>query len=235
MGYRTIGIIQCCLVVDLFAAVSLWGKNDSEKNYAENETLQNIPFRDILRTVGVKQVVVAFFCYCTMESIVGLWGSSFLVIEKNIPPEIAAQWISLFYIGITLGRFISGFLTMKLTNRQMVRLGQALVVCGIITLLLPFGKILLLPAFFIIGLGCAPIFPSLLHDTPGNFGNQKSQAIMGLQMASAYIGTTFMPPLFGRIVSYAGFNIFPFFIGAVLVLNILMVEILNKKVDKNRV
>ncbi|MDR0322289.1 MAG: MFS transporter [Treponema sp.] len=234
MGYRTMGIIQCCLVVVLFAAVSLWGKNDSAKNNEKNETHQNIPFRDIFRTVGVKQVVIAFFCYCTMESIAGLWGSSFLVIEKNIPPEIAAKWISLFYIGITFGRFISGFLTMKLANRQMVRLGQALIVCGIVALLLPFGKVLLLSAFFIIGLGCAPIFPSLLHETPGNFGAQKSQAIMGLQMASAYIGTTFMPPLFGRIASYVGFNIFPFFIGAILIMNIIMVEILNKKVDKNR-
>jgi len=113
-------------------------------------------------------------------------------------------------------------------------LGQALVVCGIIALLLPLGKLLLLPGFFIIGLGCAPIYPSLLHETPRNFGSEKSQAIMGIQMASAYIGTTFMPPLFGRITSYFSFNIFPFFIGGILILNIVMVEILNKKVDKNK-
>jgi len=116
----------------------------------------------------------------------------------------------------------------------MVRLGQALVICGIIALMLPVGKLLLLPSFFIIGLGCAPIYPSLLHETPRNFGNEKSQAIMGIQMASAYIGTTFMPPLFGRIASYISFNIFPFFIGGILILNIVMVEILNRKVDKNK-
>jgi fucose permease len=123
---------------------------------------------------------------------------------------------------------------MKLNNRQMIRLGQIFIICGIIALLLPFDKVLLLPGFFIIGLGCAPIFPSLLHETPKNFGNEKSQAIMGIQMASAYIGTTFMPPLFGRIASYTGFTIFPFFIGIVLALNIIMIELLNKKVDKNK-
>ena len=227
--YRHNSMLSCCCFI---CRSLVMGKNDSAKNHEKNESHYNISFNKLFKIAGVKQAIAAFFCYCTMETIVGLWGSSFLVIEKDIPPEIAAQWISLYYIGITFGRFISGFLTMKLANRQMVRLGQVLVVCGIITLLLPFGKILLLPAFFIIGLGCAPIFPSLLHETPRNFGGEKSQAIMGIQMASAYIGTTFMPPLFGRLASYAGFNIFPFFIGAVLAVNVLMVEMLNKKVEK---
>jgi len=178
--------------------------------------------------------MVAFFCYCSLESTAGLWGSSFLVMEKNISPEIAAQWISLYYIGITAGRFVSGFLTMKLTNRQMVRLGQALIACGITALVIPMGKVLLLPGFFIIGLGCAPIYPSLLHETPVNFGKEKSQAIMGIQMASAYIGTTFMPPLFGQAVTYFSFKLFPLFIGGILILNIVMVELLNKRVDKNK-
>jgi fucose permease len=234
LGYRTIGIIQCCLVVILFASVSLWGKNKSSESNEKNESPQSVSFRNLFRIAGAKQIIIAFFCYCTIESIVGLWGSSFLVIEKNIPPPIAAQWISLFFIGITFGRFVSGFLTMKLNNRQMVRLGQILIACGIIALLLPIDKVLLLPGFFIIGLGCAPIFPSLLHETPKNFGSEKSQAIMGIQMASAYIGTTFMPPLFGRIASHIGFNIFPFFIGAVLILNIVMIEIVNKKVVRRQ-
>jgi fucose permease len=233
LGYRTIGIIQCCLVVILFATLSLWGKKEPSKNSGKNENPQNLSFQNLFRIAGAKQIIIAFFCYCTIEVTVGLWGSSFLVIEKNISPEKAAQWISLFFIGITLGRFISGFLTIKLNNRQMVRLGQILIACGIIALSLPFDKILLLPGFFTIGLGCAPIFPSLLHETPKNFGTEKSQAIMGIQMASAYIGTTFMPLLFGRMASYFGFNIFPFFIGAVLVLNIVMIEIVNRKKPKH--
>jgi fucose permease len=232
MGYRTIGIIQCFLVVILFITVSLWDKNKSQTVSEKNENSQGIQYKELFHTAGVKQILIAFFCYCSIESTAGLWGSSFLVIEKNISPEIAARWVSLYYIGITFGRFISGFLTMKLNNRQMVRLGQWLIVCGIIALLLPVGKILLLPGFFIIGLGCAPIYPSLLHEPPRNFGAEKSQAIMGIQMASAYIGTTFMPLLFGKITSYTGFNIFPLFIGGILIINIIMIEILNKKVDK---
>jgi fucose permease len=234
MGYRTIAFLQCCLVAILFITISLWGKNKTQNNNEKNETSQGIKFKELFHTVGVKQILIAFFCYCSLESTTGLWGSSFLVMEKNISPEIAARWISLYYIGITFGRFISGFLTMKLNNRQMVRLGQSLIVFGIIAIILPVSWFLL-PGFFIIGLGCAPIYPSLLHETPKNFGSEKSQAIMGIQMASAYIGTTFMPPLFGQITSYFGFNIFPLFIGGILILNIVMVELLNKKVDKNKV
>jgi len=234
LGYRAIGLIQCCLVLVLFITVSLWGKNKSQNGDEKNESPQGIKFNKLFHTSGVKQVLVAFFCYCSLESTAGLWGSSFLVFEKKISPEIAAQWISLYYIGITAGRFVSGFLTMKLNNRQMVRLGQALIACGIIALIVPAGKALLLPGFFIIGLGCAPIYPSLLHETPRNFGSEKSQAIMGIQMASAYIGTTFMPPLFGRLTSYLEFNIFTLFIGGILILNIVMVELLNKRVDKNK-
>jgi fucose permease len=229
LGYRAIGILQCALVVILIASIFLWGKNASPQNSEKKETPHDTSFPNLFRIAGVKPIMLAFFCYCTLETTVGLWGSSFLVIEKGIAPERAAQWISLYYLGITLGRFISGFLTMKLNNRQMVRLGQCLIVCGIIALLLPFGTLLLLPGFFIIGLGCAPIFPSLLHETPVNFGSERSQAIMGLQMASAYVGTTFMPPLFGMMASHISFTIFPFFIAAVLALNVFMVEVVNRK------
>jgi fucose permease len=234
LGYRAIGLIQCCLVALLFITISLWGKNKSQNNNEKNDISKRVKFKELFHIVGVKQILVAFFCYCSLETTAGLWGSSFLVTEKNISPETAARWISLYYIGITFGRFISGFLTMKLNNRQMVRLGQALIACGIIALILPIDRMLLLPGFFIIGLGCAPIYPSLLHETPGNFGSEKSQAIMGIQMASAYIGTTFMPPLFGQVTSFFGFNVFPLFIGGILILNIVMVELLNIRVDKNR-
>jgi len=234
LGYRAIGLLQCCLVTVLIFTVSLWKKNKPQNNDEENKSHQGIKYKELFHTAGVKQILIAFFCYCSLESTAGLWGSSFLVMEKNISPEIAARWISLYYIGITSGRFISGFLTMKFSNRQMVRLGQAFIVCGIIALIIPAGKLLLLPGFFIIGLGCAPIYPSLLHETPLNFGKEKSQAIMGIQMASAYIGSTFIPPLFGRITSYLSFKFFPLFIGGILILNIVMVELLNKRVDKNK-
>jgi fucose permease len=232
LGYRTVGVIQFCLVVLLFVSLPLWGKHTVE---AAQEQKRSMGYRELFRIPGVKQVLVTFFCYCSIEQITGLWGSSYLVRAKNISPDIAARWIALYFGGITAGRFISGFLTIKLNNRQMVRLGQGLIACGIVTLLLPINStIALLLGFFIIGLGCAPIYPSLIHETPKNFGSEYSQTIIGIQMATAYIGITLMPPLFGWIASHTTFSIFPVFIGGILVLKISMAETVHKKVDASR-
>jgi fucose permease len=228
LGYRTIGIIQICLVVLLFVSLPLWRNKKENETVAKNEPVK---FTQLFHIAGVKQALIAFFCYCSIETVTGLWGSSYLVTVKKISPEIAAQWIALYYIGITAGRFISGFVTMKLSNRQMIRLGQGIIAGGIIILILPFGNYTLLPGLFMIGLGCAPIYPSLIHETPKNFGEEYSQGIIGMQMASAYIGTTLMPPIFGRIASATSFNMFPIFIGIILILKIIMVETLNKKID----
>jgi fucose permease len=230
-GYRAIGIIQFCLVVILFVSLPLWKSNRSTGNTAQTNTFK---FSKLFGITGVKEALIAFFCYCTIETIAGLWGASYLVMEKGISPETAARWISLYYIGITSGRFISGFVTMKLSNRQMVRLGHIIIGCGIIVLVLPFGNITLLPGLFMIGLGCAPIYPSMLHETPKNFGEEYSQAIMGIQMGSAYIGTTIMPPIFGRLATFMSFGIFPVFIGIVLIVKIVMVEVLNKKINNKK-
>ncbi|MDR0411138.1 MAG: MFS transporter [Treponema sp.] len=228
-GYKTIGIIQFCLVAVLFISLPLWKGDAARENSMRRAS---ISFKELFHIIGVKQALAAFFCYCTIEMVMGLWGSSYLVMVKNIPPETAAQWTALYYIGITSGRFISGFATLKLSNRWMIRSGQLIIGCGIIVLILPFGDSTLLPGFFMIGLGCAPIYPSLLHETPKNFGEEYSQAIMGIQMASAYIGTTLAPPLFGRLAAYISFDILPIFIGIILVIKIIMVETLNKKIDK---
>jgi fucose permease len=232
MAYRTIGIIQFCLVVLLFISLPLWKDKTSAETSTQHEAIK---LKKLFSIAGVKQILAAFFCYCAIEVVTGLWGSSYLVMAKNIAPEVAAQWIALYYIGITFGRFVSGFVTMKLSNRQMIRLGQTIIGCGIIVLVLPFGNSTLLPALFMIGLGCAPIYPSLLHETPNNFGKEYSQAIMGIQMASAYIGVTIIPPIFGHLASYISFNIFPIFIGLTLILKIIMVEIVNKKADAKRI
>jgi fucose permease len=233
-GYGAIGLIQSGLVVILFATLFLWGKNKSPIEKENGKIARNFSFKELFSTSGVKQVCTAFFCYCSLEMTAGLWGSSFLVIEKGIPPETAASWIALYFFGITFGRFISGFLTMKFNNRQMIRIGQGLIACGIIMFFLPLGKMLLLPGFFIIGLGCAPIYPSLIHDTPKNFGAEKSQSIIGLQMASAYIGITFIPPFFGQIakLNFIGFKFFPFFLAILLIIKIIMTETLARKVSR---
>jgi fucose permease len=225
LGYRTISIIQFCLVFILFISLPLW-----DKKRAGTEKQTSAKFKDLFSIGGVKQILVAFFCYCSLETITGLWGASYLVMEKNIAPEIAARWITLYYLGITAGRFISGFITMKLNNKQMVRMGQIIIACGITTIFLPIGgSAALFCGLFMIGLGCAPIYPSLLHETPVNFGEENSQQIMGIQMGSAYVGTTIMPPIFGWLASYLTFGIFPFFIGIILIVMIIAVEVINRR------
>jgi len=227
-GYGAIGIIQFCLVILLIVSLPLWKNSESKENTERNNPVK---FSEIFRMVGVKEVLIAFFCHCSIEITVVIWGASYLVIEKGISPEIAAKWIALYYVGLTFGRFISGFATIKLNNRRMIRLGQIILACGIIVLVLPFWDITLLPGLFVIGLGCAPIFPSLLHSTPENFGREHSQAIMGVQMGSAYIGTTIMPPIFGWFASHISFGMFPIFIGVLLIILIIMAEVLNRKID----
>jgi fucose permease len=231
LGYRTIGIIQFCLAALLFVSLPLWKKNKSGGSPAEHSSKG---ISDLFRINGVKEALLTFFCYCSLETVTGLWGASFLVMVKGIQPEIAARWISLYYIGITFGRFVSGFITMKMSNRMMVRLGLAILACGIVVLVLPLGNAVLLPGLFLIGAGCAPIYPSLIHETPRNFGEENSQAIIGLQMASAYTGTSLVPPLFGRLASFTGLKIFPLFIGIILLVMIITVETLNRKTDNKR-
>ncbi|MDR1231456.1 MAG: MFS transporter [Spirochaetaceae bacterium] len=231
-GYRTIGIMQFCLVALLCVSLPLWkGKDKSAATDAAGHLSPG--FKKLFRLPGVKQALVAFFCYCAIETTTGLWSSSYLVTVKNIPPETAAQWSALFYIGITFGRFISGFATILFSNRQMIRIGQIIIGGGILVLMLPLGRGALLPGLFMVGLGCAPVYPSLLHETPKNFGSAYSQSVMGIQMACAYIGTTLMPPIFGRLASYMSFSILPLFLGIILIIKIVMVETLYRKTAPN--
>ncbi|NLD95420.1 MAG: MFS transporter [Fibrobacter sp.] len=229
-GYRTVGIIQCCLVIVLLISLPLWSKNAAQKQQVSTKTDKPVTYRTLLGIPGLKHMLIVFFCYCTIEAVTGLWGSSYLVAKRNVSPENAARWIALFFIGITAGRFISGFLSMKFTNRQMVRLGQWIIACGILALFLPMDSFLML-TFFIIGLGCAPIFPSLIHETPENFSSRYSQIIVGMQMSSAYIGITIMPLFFGRLAGYLDFSIFPLFLGFVLIIMIVITEMGNRSID----
>ncbi|WP_336517545.1 MFS transporter [Pollutibacter soli] len=228
-GYNTIAWIQLSLVLILIISIPIWiidrkgpDSNDpSEKDHS---------LRTVLKIPGLKQALVVFFCYCSIEATFGLWGASYLVFVKDFTPEEAAKLVSLYYAGITFGRFASGFMTAKFSNRQLVYLGQSLIIAGLIVLAIPFRSTLA-PAFFLIGLGCAPVFPSLLHETPRNFGEQHSQKIMGLQMACAYIGITFVPLLFGRLTDWFSYSSLTWFIGVLLLIKIFMVYELNRKTD----
>lgn len=228
MGYRIIGIVQLVLVVFLVVTLPLWKKTEKKEEAQEEKT--SIRLKELLQLPGAKAALTAFFCYCAVEATTGLWGSSYLVMVRGIDAQKAAKWISLFYFGITFGRLLAGFVTMKLNNRQLIRMGQGILAVGIILVLLPFGSSLTVPGLFLIGMGCAPIYPSLLHETPENFGSRYSQAIMGIQMSCAYVGSTFMPPLFGLIASHISYHLFGFYLGVLLLLMVIMVEILNKRI-----
>ena len=228
-GYRAISIIQFALVAVLLFSLPLWKKAQFPASKSEETHQQILSVRQLIGLPGAKQALLAFFCYCAIEHTVGLWGSSYLVTIHGIPAETAASWISLYYIGITFGRFLSGFLAIKLRHKQMVQLGQLLIGTGVVVLLLPVQSNFLLAGLFLIGIGCAPIYPSLLHETPNNFGSRHSQSVMGVQMACAYVGTTFMPPLFGVLGAKMSYGLFPFFVGILLLIMIFMVILLYKK------
>src|SRR5699024_6337997 len=212
-GYLYIAIIQIVLTTSLFISLPLWQTHEAKSNgkRAEGKPL-SIP--EILSLKGAKEIMIAFFCYCAIESTAGLWASSYFVLVKGIEPETAAGYAALFYIGITIGRALSGFLTFKFNDEQMIRIGIGVLATGIILLLLPIKMpVVALISLIIIGLGCAPIYPSIIHMSPRYFGKDKSQAIIGVQMASAYVGAMAMPPIFGWLTKVTGMGILPIYLG----------------------
>lgn len=233
-GYLTVSIIQFCLVFILLITLPLWKKlknkyNSEEKNNVLEEKKDKLK---VYKLPGFYNVLIVLFCYCALEASIGLWGSSFLVFVHDIPTTEAARWISLFYLGITAGRLLAGVFTYKFNNRQMVALGLITIGFGILLILLPLGNVTLILGFITLGLGAAPIFPSILHQTPENFGDENSGRVMGLQMASAYVGTTFMPPLFGLLAATLGYYIFLIYLPLLTFTMGIMIRMLYKKVDK---
>lgn len=229
LGYVVVSLIQIGLTIFLFCSLSIWKKASKTTEEQKEEISKSLSLKELINLPKAKSALVGFFCYCALESSAGLWGASYMVLERNIQPEIAAKWISTFYFGITIGRFLSGFITVKLSSQNMVRLGQFVLLLGVIIILLPTSiNFLLVVGFLFIGLGCAPIYPSMLHSTPENFGKDVSQSIMGKQMASAYVGSTFMPPVVGFLVDNLSPKLFPFILFLILVLMFFMTERLYK-------
>ncbi len=224
-GYRYIGLMQVVLTFILLISIPVWKKrNQAEASGGEGVAGKPLTLPEIIRIPGAKAVMVTFFCYCALEQTTGLWASSYLVLHKGVAAELAASFTSLFYVGITIGRGISGFITMKLNDKQMIRLGQGIVLVGVIAMLLPLGNTVSLVGLVLIGLGCAPIYPCIIHSIPALFGADKSQAIIGVQMASAYVGTCLMPPLFGLIAKYINVTLFPIYLFMILACMIWMYE-----------
>jgi fucose permease len=227
LGYASIGVMQAVLVVCLFISLPLWRKFETTVNQ-EEDLKKNNTLTSLLKMTGAKPALTGFFCYCAIELTTGLWGSSYLVITKGLSPETAARWVSLYYLGITIGRFLAGFLAIKFNNKQMIRIGQIICTIGAALLLLPFSDYIQLVGLLLIGLGCAPIYPAMLHETPNRFGKEVSQGIMGIQMAVAYVGSTFMPPLFGFLANITGFQILPLFLLLFIIIMITASEMVNK-------
>lgn len=206
-GYRIIGVIQLALTAILLLSLPLWKQNTAESDEQRREKALSLV--EIIAIPGAKAVMLCFFCYCAVEQTVGLWASSYLVNVRGVDAVTAAGYGSLFFLGITGGRAVSGFITYRLNDTQMVRLGQAIIAAGIALLFLPLGDRVAFVGLVLVGLGCAPIYPSIIHSTPAHFGAERSQALIGVQMASAYVGTSLMPPLFGWLSARLTLGIFP--------------------------
>lgn len=242
-GYATIASLQFALVLILLFTLPIWNKvKDNQKiqnveTHDSKDAPNNEDTKDVkpLQIKGVNLALFSFLFYCGVEATVGLWGSSYLVNVKGLNEATAAGWVSFYFAGITIGRFITGFITFKMTNRFLIRMGQSIAFVGAIILLLPLPSIFSLIGFVIVGLGLAPIFPCMLHETPARFGKKHSQTIMGYQMAVAYTGTTFLPPLLGFIASKTTIGIFPICVVLFVAAMLLSSERLNSLLKNNGV
>lgn len=229
-GYHIIAVLQIVLTAILLCSLPLWKQRPAE--VLQDGKVQNVKalsIREVLQLAGAREILVCFFCYCALEQTTGLWASSYLTLHKGVSADTAASFASMFYLGITVGRALSGFLTMKLNDVQMIRLGEVIIGIGVLVMLLPFGQSLSLAGLILIGLGCAPVYPCVIHSTPAHFGADKSQAIIGIQMACAYVGTCLMPPVFGLIANHITVALLPVYLLIILVLMVIMHELLCKK------
>lgn len=229
-GYRMVSFLQMGITVILLVTLPVW-KVNRKANEQKAEQAAVIGIRGALKIKGVPQLLLGFFSYCSLESTLLLWSSSYLVGAKGVTAQKAAAFATLFCIGITAGRFLSGLVTEKLGDYNLIRIGTGILLLGCIAMILPLKTdVAALGGLVVMGLGCAPVYPSIIHATPDNFGAQNSQAIIGIQMASAYVGSTFMPPVFGLIANHISVALMPFFVLFFIVLMYIMV----KKTFQNR-
>ena len=222
MGYRYISIFQIGLTAILIISLPLWKQFHKKEHIGQSasgsgNTLPVLTLKQIFQIPGAREILFAFFCYSAVEQTSSLWASSYLVLHLGYSSEKAAGFASLFFI------------TFKLNDSQMIHLGEGIILLGVLAMLLPLGKTVALAGLILIGLGCAPIYPSIIHSTPAHFGADKSQAIIGVQMAFAYIGICLMPPLFGIIARSISITLFPAYLGLFLCIMFFMYETVIRK------
>ena len=255
MGYLTVAIIQFVLVAVLIATLPLWDKvaektsqkkqeadaNGENPGEPEREADLDPPiasgkggFLAPLKIKGAKVALISFFLYCGVEMTLGLWGSSFLITEKGIDAAAAAQWVSLYWGGLTAGRLVSGFLAIRFNNQQMIRIGELTVLLGVVCLLLPLPQFVCLIGFILVGAGCAPIYPCMLHETPVRFGKEDAQSMMGFQMAVCYTGSTLLPPFFGLVATKVNVGLLPVFLLVYILIMLVSSEASNRIFNRGK-
>lgn len=227
-GYRAVGLIQCAVSALLFATLGMWKRGNIQQ---EEYGAKALSVWEVLSLPGAKAGMVTFLCYCAVESTLGLWGATYISQVRGVDEATAASFGAMFYIGITAGRAISGFMAMKLLPKQMVRVGQALLALGCIFMMIPAGSTLSGIGLVVCGLGCAPIYPNIIQDTPVNYGTENSQAAIGVQMAFAYVGSTFLPSIFGALAGVGGYGLLPYFAISICVLMTVLFGIQKKIVE----
>ena len=227
-GYRAVGLIQCAVSALLFATLGMWKHGNIQQ---EEHGAKALSVWEVLSLPGAKAGMVTFLCYCAVESTLGLWGATYISQVRGVDEATAASFGAMFYIGITVGRAISGFMAMKLLPKQMVRVGQALLALGCIFMMIPAGSTLSGIGLVVCGLGCAPIYPNIIQDTPVNYGTENSQAAVGVQMAFAYVGSTFLPSIFGALAGVGGYGLLPYFAISICVLMTVLFGIQKKIVE----
>ena len=227
-GYRAVGLIQCAVSALLFATLGMWKHGNIQQ---EEHGAKALSVWEVLSLPGAKAGKVTFLCYCAVESTLGLWGATYISQVRGVDEATAASFGAMFYIGITVGRAISGFMAMKLLPKQMVRVGQALLALGCIFMMIPAGSTLSGIGLVVCGLGCAPIYPNIIQDTPVNYGTENSQAAIGVQMAFAYVGSTFLPSIFGALAGVGGYGLLPYFAISICVLMTVLFGIQKKIVE----
>lgn len=227
-GYRAVGLIQCAVSALLFATLGMWKRGNIQQ---EEYGAKALSVWEVLSLPGAKAGMVTFLCYCALESTLGLWGATYISQVRGVDEATAASFGAMFYIGITVGRAISGFMAMKLLPKQMVRVGQTLLALGCIFMMIPAGSTLSGIGLVVCGLGCAPIYPNIIQDTPVNYGTENSQAAIGVQMAFAYVGSTFLPSIFGALAGVDGYGLLPYFAISICVLMTVLFGIQKKIVE----
>ena len=232
MGYRYISYIQLGITLIAFLSIPLWKKKASLSFSEDTDAIPDakpLPLKDVLRIPNAKNILLCFFCYCGIESIMFVYASTFMKLQFHATAEQAASYGAIFYLGMTIGRAINGFATMKFTDKQLIRFGQCLVLVGLLAMLLAFGNTYVaLTGILLAGLGCAPIYPCIINSTPAAFGADKSQAMIGVQMACAYMGSLVMPPLFGFVANRTTMALLPYFILALLLGNSIFFQRFQK-------